>query len=139
MCKEITIPHDRREATASDALVKLSGMRETSWSGFIERFPTAHLIAGILPEKEGGGAKLRHRLELLTRLMSRLALKGSYALVINREGSRPEIHCAFEWEVDARLVAQALLAGVISRHPGWASQRAFALDARATRAIKTVL
>lgn len=114
-------------------------MRETSWSGFIERFPTAHLIAGVLPAKEGGGAKLRHRLELLTRLMERLRLEGSYALVINRQGSRPEIHCAFEWEVDASLVARALLADVISRHTGWASQRAFALDAKATRAIKIVL
>ena len=114
-------------------------MSEMPWSGFIERFPTAHLIAGVLPEKEGGGAKLRRRLELLSRLLRRLGLEGSYALVINRDGSRPEIHCAFEGEVDARLVAQALRASNISRYPHWASQRAFSLDARATRALKTVL
>lgn len=114
-------------------------MADMSWSAFVERYPAAHLIAGVLPEKEGGGAKLRRRLDLLARLLKRLGLDGSYALVINRAGSRPEIHCAFECELDARRVGQALLADITDRYRGWESQRAFTLDANTTRAIKSVL
>lgn len=110
-----------------------------SWSAFIAHYPAAHLIAGVLPEKEGGGAKLRRRLELLARLLKRLGLDGNYALVIDREGARPEVHCAFESEVDARRVGEALLADITNRYHGWQSQRAFTIDAQATRAIKSAL
>ena len=77
-------------------------MPKIAWSAFIDRFPAEHLVVGVVPKEEGGGAKLRHRLELLARLLGRLGLNGSYALVIDREGATPEIHCAFEREVDAR-------------------------------------
>ena len=128
------------QATASVSVPSQSaGPAEVSWSAFIDRCPAAHLIAGVLPEKEGGGAKLRRRLDLLARLLKRLGLDGCYALVIDRSGIRPEIHCAFECEPDARRVGQALLAKDTSRYQGWKSQRAFTLDAQATRAIKSAL
>jgi hypothetical protein len=114
-------------------------MADMSWATFIARYPAAHLIAGVLPEKEGGGAKLRRRLDLLGRLLKQFRLDGAYALVIDREGSRPEIHCAFEREADARRVGQALLADITDRYRGWNSQRTFSLDAHTARAIKSAL
>lgn len=117
-----------------------TGMAEISWSAFVARCPAAHLVAGVLPEKEGGGAKLRRRLELLGRLLKRLGLDGPYALAIDRSGARPEVHCAFEHEADARRVGEALLAETTDRyHGGWQSQRTFTIDAEATRAIKSAL
>ena len=65
-------------------------MPKLSWSAFMERYPAAHLVAGVMPDNEritGGG---RLQLKLIVKLIAGLALKGLYALTIDRQGRTPE-------------------------------------------------
>jgi hypothetical protein len=114
-------------------------MPKLAWSTFIARHPSAHLVAGVMPESEPIKAEARLQLGLMTKLIARLALKGSYALAIDRQGRTPEIQCVFEKDTDALKVASTVGATAIGRYPGWASQRTFMLDAYASRAIAAAL
>jgi hypothetical protein len=104
-------------------------MPKLAWSTFIDRHPAAHLVAGVMPESEPIKGEARLQLGLMRRLVAGLALKGSYALTIDRQGRTPEIHCVFEKEADALKVATTVGATATGRYPGWASQRTFLLDA----------
>src|SRR5262245_16601497 len=110
-------------------------MPRISWSRFVDSYPTGHLIAGIVPEEHVMAASPRELINVMSKLLSRLRLRGSYALTVDRQNMTPEIHCVFERELEVALVAQALEAHVASRYPGWVSQRTFRLDAEARRAI----
>jgi hypothetical protein len=61
----------------------------------------AHLVAGVLPEDEAAPNNARPQLNLMTKLIARLAPKGLYALAVDRQGRTPEIHCVFEKDTDA--------------------------------------
>ena len=76
-------------------------MPKLCWSAFIERHPAAHLIAGVVPEGDPIATNSRWALNLVAKLMARLAPKGLYALSIHRQGRTPEIHCVFATEADA--------------------------------------
>jgi hypothetical protein len=101
--------------------------------------PVAHLIVGVIAADASGdrintsGAKLR--LELLTRLAKALALRGDYALSINRERDGPHIFVALADSGDVAKLAGAVNARGIDRYPGWASQRSFRFDEKAARTI----
>jgi len=114
-------------------------MPKLSWSSFIDRFPYAHLVAGVVPEEDLMAASPRELFGLMSKLLSRLRLIGHYALSIDRQGLTPQIHCLFEREADAGKVAGALQANVAARYPGWASQRTFCLDDKARQAIEAAL
>ncbi|MEA2917169.1 MAG: hypothetical protein QOJ15_9250 [Bradyrhizobium sp.] len=114
-------------------------MPKLVWSTFLERHPAAHLAAGVMPESEPMKAEARLQLGLVAKLIARLALKGAYALTIDRQGRTPEVHCVFEKETDALKVASTVGATATGRYPGWASQRTFLLDAYASRAIAAAL
>ena len=92
-----------------------------------------------MPESEPIKGEARLQLGLMAKLIARLALKGAYALTIDRQGRTPEIHCVFEKETDALKVASTVGATATGRYPGWASQRTFLLDAYASRAIAATL
>jgi hypothetical protein len=82
---------------------------KTPWSNFIYQHPAAHLIAGIVPEEDVVAASPRRLILLLSKLLSRLGLSGSYALTVDRQNATPEIHCVFEHEIDAWLEKPAHL------------------------------
>jgi hypothetical protein len=114
-------------------------MPKLAWPTFIARHPAAHLVAGVMPESEPIKGEARLQLGLMAKLIARLALKGAYALTIDRQGRTPEIHCVFEKETDALKVASTVGVTATGRYPGWASQRTFLLDAYASRAIAATL
>ncbi len=78
-------------------------------------------------------------LNLMTKLIDRLAPKGFYVLSIDRQGRTPEIHCVFENDADALKLAQAVGATAAGRYPGWASQRTFLLVDATRRGIAAAL
>jgi hypothetical protein len=98
-------------------------MPKLSWSAFLQRYPAAHLVAGVLPDDEAATSNARPQLNLIAALIARLAPKGLYALTVDRQGRTREIHCVFEKDTDALKVAQAVGASVAGRYPGWASQQ----------------
>jgi hypothetical protein len=114
-------------------------MPKVSWSAFLERHPAAHLIVGVLPEDEAATSNARPQLNLMAKLIARLAPKGLYALAVDRQARTPEIHFVFENDADALKVAQAVGASVAGRYPGWASQRTFLLDDATRRGIAAAL
>jgi hypothetical protein len=75
-------------------------MPKVSWCAFLERHPAAHLVAGVLPEDEAPTSNARRELNLMTKLIARLAPKGLYALTVDREHLTPEIHCVFQKDSD---------------------------------------
>lgn len=113
-------------------------MPKLTWSAFIDQYPAAHLVVGIVPDEEPTGSLRRH-LDLMAKLTGRLA-KGHYALTINRQGQMPGIQCSLEREDDANRIGDALAAEPQSGdHPGWASQRMFQMDADKCQAITDTL
>jgi hypothetical protein len=68
-------------------------MPKVSWSAFMDRYPAAHLIAGVIPEDEALPANARRQLALMARLIAWLAPKGVCALTVDRQNRTPEIHC----------------------------------------------
>ena len=114
-------------------------MPKLSWSALLQRYPAAHLVAGVLPEDEAATSNARPQLNLMAALINRLAPKGLYALAIDRQGRTPEIHCVFEKDADAQKLAQAVGASAAGRYPGWASQRTFLMDDATRRGIAAAL
>ena len=114
-------------------------MPKVSWSAFMERHPAAHLIVGVLPEDEAATSNARPQLNLMSALVARLAPKGLYALTVDRQGRTPEIHCVFEKDTDALMLAKAVGASAAGRYPGWASQQTFLLDDATRRGIAAAL
>jgi hypothetical protein len=55
---------------------------------------------------------------VLTKLLSRLNLKGAYALTVERRRDGPEIQCAIERVENARKVSEAVQADGTGRYPG---------------------
>lgn len=113
-------------------------MPKLAWSAFLDHYPAAHLVVGVVPDEEPTGSLRRH-LDLMAKFTSRLA-KGHYALSINRLGMMPSVQCVFEQEVDANRIGDALNAPLQrGDHPDWASQRAFRMDAARCQAISDAL
>jgi hypothetical protein len=102
---------------------------KVSWSALMERHLAAHLVAGVLPEGAAIISNVRRQLNLMTKLIARLAPKGLYALTVDRQNPTPEIHCVFEKDSDALKLAKAVGAHSAGRYPGWASQRTFGDEA----------
>ena len=112
-------------------------MPKVSWSAFMERHPAAHMVAGVIPEALPANA--RPQLNLVAALIGRLRPKGLYALTVDRQGRTPEIHCVFEKDTDALMLAKAVGASAAGRYPGWASQQTFLLDDATRRGIAAAL
>lgn len=75
-------------------------MPKVSWSAFTERYPAAHLVAGVLPEDEAATSNARPQLDLMAKLIARLAPKGLYVLTVDRQHLTPQIHCVFQKDSD---------------------------------------
>jgi hypothetical protein len=71
-------------------------MPKLSWPAFVDRHPAAHLVAGIIPEGDPVATNSRWALNLVGKLIARLAPTSLYALSIQRQGRTPEVHCVFE-------------------------------------------
>lgn len=91
----------------------------------------------MLPE-EGPPGSIRTHVTLMVRLLHRLA-KGDYALTVSRQGQTPEIHCAFDQEVDLERIAEGVAAETVSRVTGWASVRIFEWNRAASDMIRDAL
>ena len=92
-------------------------MPKLSWSAFINRYPAAHLVAGIIPEGDPIAGNAPWARGLLARLIGGLAPKGVYAIAVDRHGRTPEIHSVFATEVDALKLANAVRADRAGRYP----------------------
>jgi hypothetical protein len=115
-------------------------MSKVPWHVFRSDHPRAHLVAALIEAAElVGSPDLKTAKTVLERLVKTLAPGGDYATSIVRETGQPEVHLAFENELDARKLADSVQAAVTNRYHGWASQRAFALDAAAVDALATGL
>jgi hypothetical protein len=107
-------------------------MLKVPWSEITIDSSTTHLVAGVIADDKTANLVSRH----VASLMNHLA-KGEYALTVSRGMGTAEIHCAFRQQTDADLFAASVQAVVVSDgHPGWLSQRAFALDDAAAERIK---
>ncbi len=70
----------------------------------------------MLPEDDAATSNARPQLNLMTKLIDRLAPKGFYVLSIDRQGRTPEIHCVVEKDADAQKLAQAVGARAAGRY-----------------------
>jgi hypothetical protein len=91
---------------------------ETVVVTFIDRHPAGHLVVAALPHDDDRQANLDRALAVLTKLLSRLNLKGAYALTVERRRDGPEIQCAIERVENARKVSEAVQADGTGRYPG---------------------
>jgi hypothetical protein len=130
------ITSSSRAVRVAAKLLSEPAVPKISWSAFIDRLPVAHLLIGVVPE--GRTARPEHRAQLLARLFGRLGLKGFYAITISKQ--RPvKIRCAFELEVDARKVGDALQAKRARGNLRWRTQRVFTLGFAAAKALEATL
>ena len=115
-------------------------MSKVPWHVLRSDHPRAHLVAASIAAAEMvGSPDLKSAKAVLERLVKTLAPTGDYATSIVRETGEPEVHLAFENEPDARKLADSVRAAMTDRYPGWASQRAFELDAAAVDALASGL
>jgi hypothetical protein len=115
-------------------------MSKVPWHVFRSDHPRAHLVAASIEAAElVGSPDLKTAKAILERLVKTLAPAGDYATSIVRETGLPEVHLAFANELDARKLAESVQAAMTGRYHGWASQRAFALDAAAVDAMASGL
>ena len=66
-------------------------------------------------------------------------LVGAFALTVSRAAGFPEILCGFETRADADALAGLSKATTTDRYPGFATQRAFSLDAPMEAALRAGL
>ena len=78
-------------------------------------------------------------LAVLRRLARKQKPAGDYAAAVMRDAGWPEVYFAFNEEADARKFAAAVEAEPIESLAGWASQRAFEIDATTIRALEALL
>ena len=117
-----------------------AAMPRVSWHIFKDRNPRAHLVAASLQAAEAvGSSDLKTAQTVLQRLIKTLDPAGDYATAIVRDAGGPEVHLAFESELDARKLADAVQAKAAHRDAGWASERAFELDAASLAAMASGL
>jgi hypothetical protein len=115
-------------------------MSKVPWHVFRSDHPRAHLVAASIAAAERvGSPDLKTAKSVLERLVKTLAPGGDYATSIVRETGQPEVHLAFENELDARKLADSVQAATTGRYLGWTSQRAFELDAAAVDAMASGL
>ncbi len=111
-------------------------MSKVPWPQFTSSHPRAHLLAASVPAaRDVGNSDLKTAQYALGRLIREMAPSGDYATTLVRAAGRPEVYLAFEHEDDARKIAQAVQAKVSRRYAGWASQRAFRLEAATVSAM----
>lgn len=115
-------------------------MSKVPWHVFRSDHRRAHLVAASIEAAElVGSPDLKTAKTVLERLVKTLAPTGDYATSIVRETGQPEVHLAFENELDARKLADSVQAAMTGRYHGWASQHAVALDAAAVDAMASGL
>lgn len=117
-------------------------MPKTAWTTFVARHPGGHLVAATVPieaDQDIGTRHLKNRHAQLSRLVSRLAPVGDYAVTIVRDIGPPEIHAVFAERRDADRLAATVKARPTGRYPEWGSRRLFVLDEPAGAAIAASL
>jgi hypothetical protein len=115
-------------------------MPRVPWHVFKDRNPRAHLVAASVQAAEAvGSSDLKIAQTVLQRLIKKLDPAGDYATAIVRDAGDPEVHLAFENELDARKLADSVQAKAAYRDAGWASERVFQLDAASLAAMASGL
>ena len=107
-------------------------MAELPWVDFIRLHPAAHLVAAsVVPPRTG--QHLDRLRGLVNQLIREQTSTGDFATAVVRVAEMPEIHCGFAAEADADRLAALVEACTPRRSDGvtngWASHRAFALNA----------
>lgn len=104
------------------------------WGEFLDAHYRPHLVAVNLgtPSNSTSG---RHLIALLERLTESLGTAGNYS--IRMEGRVVKV--AFERDIDAETLGQALSAQTDERGPEWASQWVCSFDRDTQREIVTTL
>ena len=111
-------------------------MPRVPWPLFKDSHPRAHLVvAWVRAAQMVGSPDLKTAQAVVEQFVRRLAPAGDYATAIVRDAGRPEVYLAFANELDARKLADSMQAKVTRRYAGWASERAFQLDAAAMTAM----
>jgi len=117
-------------------------MPKTAWTTFVARHPGGHLVAATVPIEADKDIGTRHLKDLharLSRLVTRLAPVGDYAIAIVRDAGPPEIHVAFVERSDADRLAATVKARPTGRYPEWGSRKLFVLDEPTGAAIAASL
>jgi hypothetical protein len=117
-------------------------MAELLWVDFIRLHPAGHLVtASVVPPRTGHHLARLHR--LLNQLIRERAPTDDFATAVVRVTGVAEIHCGFAARADADRLAALVKARAPSRSDGvtngWASQRAFALNATTEVALAGLL
>ncbi len=124
-------------------------MPKMAWSTFLKSHPASqrHLVVAGVPIDTDADLGSRHLQTLhgrLSKLVTRLAPEGAYAITIVRQAGAPEIHAAFEKRHDAHRLAGAVRARADTappplaspdEPPGWASRWFFIFDEATDAAI----
>ena len=113
----------------------MESMSKVPWHLFQDSRQRAHLVVGAIVQANGpaGLNDSTVTLAVLRRLARKQKLAGDYAATVVREAGWPEVYFAFENEADAQKFAASVQAEPIGSYPGWASQRAFEMDAAKLR------
>lgn len=123
-------------------------MPKVQWAAFACDTEKAHLLVAELDPSFVGGRthsdpfdsqRLREGVNLMSRVCTKLNLRGSYSVTTSRAGSASVVLCAFGDCEDRNRVA-ALVEAETDGHEtcGWASRRLFTLTAMAHERLVSV-
>lgn len=109
-------------------------MARLDWMTFLATHPTAHLLAGQVPDATP--AVLKRLRRLMQALIDAEEPVADYATAIVRHRDVTEIQCGFANCTDADRVAEHLGATSLPANGDWLSERSLTLDQRAERALE---
>jgi hypothetical protein len=112
-------------------------MARLDWTTFLAAHPTAHLLAGHVPEPSPIVLKRLRR--LMQALIDGLPPSGDYATAIVRRRDITEIQCGFADRGDAEQVGARLGAKSVPASGDWLSERSLRLDERAEVALEEMV
>jgi hypothetical protein len=124
-----------------DARSNTKAMSRVPWHLFQDRKPHAHFVVGAIVQANGP-ASLNDStvaLAVLRRLARKQKPIGDYAATVVKEAGWPEVYFAFADEADAQKLGASVRAEPIASYPGWAGQRAFAMDSAMIRELEAAL
>jgi hypothetical protein len=112
-------------------------MARLDWTTFLAAHPTAHLLAGHVPDPSP--AVLKRLRRLLQALIDDQPPAGDYATAIVRRRDITEIQCGFADGGDAERVSARLGAATVTASGEWLSERSLRLDEQAEVALEDMV
>ena len=113
-------------------------MSKVPWAEFAASHSNGYLVIAVAPKARR--RPLRHRLNMLVNLLSRLTLSKVYAATIDRHSGEHEIHLGFADGADAMRFADLVNAQPAANRDGaWTRQWVFHMNDATSDAISAAM